>query len=458
MARIYIYGEREVIMTDGDYGADRSAALEQLLVKPITVKDLDISSAIVIDIIMRILFQEGGASVQRIATITLLDVEILDELLAGLLDEALVEVARAGSMGRLSYTYQLTDQGKGRADEALDRSQYIGPAPIPVEKYVAGIQLQTHEHPMMTPDDFKDALRHLILPENFERRIGPAVNQRSALFLYGPPGNGKTTIAEAIAEMISGSESIWLPYALSLSGHIINIYDPLVHRPVRDIQIPPGIDLRWGYFHRPIVIAGGELKLEALELRFDPVAKYYEAPLQLKSNGGMFLIDDFGRQAMRPADLLNRWIVPLETRIDYLRLRTGQTLEIPFRQLVVFATNLDPLDLADDAFLRRIPMKVRVDEPNERRFYTIFDVFAQQYGLEVNRDAFVHLLQRHYRETGRAMQSVHPRDLLKIVVALCEFEGVPPYLSPEILDEACAVYFVKDEKQPWATAEMSIGT
>nr|MBN1229666.1 AAA family ATPase [Anaerolineae bacterium] len=429
--------------------------LSDLLLEPAGLRELDIPINLVVDLIMRMLFQEGDVSLQRFSSIIKLSASLLDEILVSLQKEHLVEVAGAGQLGRLSYRYSLTDEGHKRADEAFDRSQYIGPAPVPVEKYTQAIMLQTQEQKSLTRADFQEALSHLILPEGFEKQIGPAVNNGTSLFLYGPPGNGKTTIAEAIAELISGTDPIYLPYALTIGGHVINLFDSLIHHPFegeapRRTTGQLGRDARWGVFKRPVVMAGGELTMEVLDLRYENVAKFYEAPLQMKANGGMFLIDDFGRQIMRPIELLNRWIVPLETGIDFLRLRTGQTMRIPFRQLIVFSTNLDPLDLADEAFLRRIQIKVLVDGPDERMYFQIFALMCQMLNIELDKDSFLHLLQRWYRDTGRPMQAVHPRDILKIVKAMCEFEGVQPHLSPDRIDAACNIYFVGHKEAGWA--------
>jgi predicted ATPase with chaperone activity len=328
----------------------------------------------------------------------------------------------------------------------MDRSLYVGPVPVPIHYYTRGIELQTQQHQRVSSEQVKEALRPLVLPGEFHRRIGPAINSGSSLFLYGPPGNGKTTIAQAIGRLIAGVNSVWIPYSLTAGGHIIQIHDRLVHKAIPSEGSRTSglgrVDQRWGLFKRPIVMTGGELKMEALDLRFDPVAKIYEAPLQLKANGGMFLIDDFGRQQVRPSDLLNRWIVPLENEVDFLRLLSGQTIVVPFRMLIVFSTNLDPNELVDDAFLRRIQIKVEVAAPDEKLYYQIFVTMCKYFNISFDKDVFLYLLQNWYRQTGRPMQAVHPRDILRSLQALCDYEGIQPKLTPELVDDACKTYFV----------------
>ncbi len=427
------------------------AALRELLRAPLHPAELDISPGVIVDIMLRMMFNEGEVSLRRFGDVTRLELKLLDHLLLRLQEDHIVEVVSASGVGRLGYSYSLSEEGTKRARDAFSRTQYIGPAPVPVEKYAQVIALQTQRRLQISPQRVQQALAHLVLPDGFHRRIGPALNGGTSIFLYGPPGNGKTDIAQSIARLISGTDPIWVPFALTIGGHIISLYDPLVFRevPLSKEQLrlfkadtDSQVDRRFGYFRRPAVIVGGELTMDALDLRFDPVAKFYEAPLQLKANGGMFLIDDFGRQMISPTELLNRWVVPLESGVDYLRLQTGQTLAVPFRQLIVFSTNIEPRSLVDEAFLRRIQMKVRVSGPDERAFSQIFAIYAQRLGVPLDKDGFLYLLQKWYRDCNRPMQAVHPRDILKIIVAMAEYEGVPPRMTREAIDAACESYFV----------------
>lgn len=421
--------------------------LKQLLAEPQSVEDLNVPQSIVIDLILKLLFNEGNVALSRFVEVLKISSRIIDSILLWMQKEHLVEVSKASSeLGRLGYVYTHTDAGQVRARDALERSQYVGPVPVSINYYTRGIELQTKQKRSVSSGQVKHSLNHLVLPENFHRRIGPAINSGSSLFLYGPPGNGKTTIADTIAKLIGGTDPIWLPYALTAGGYVIQVHDRLIHKQVaqdtkRSAELGR-IDQRWGLFHRPSVMVGGELKMDALDLRFDQVGKFYEAPLQLKANGGMFLIDDFGRQQIRPGDLLNRWIVPLEDEVDFLRLHSGQTIVIPFRMLIVFSTNLDPMELVDDAFLRRIHMKVEVASPDEKIYYQIFLNECKHYNVQFDRHSFLYLLQTWYRNENRTLQAVHPRDLIRTIVALCEYDNSNPQLSPELIDDACHLYFV----------------
>lgn len=410
-------------------------------------EELDIPLSIVTDIILRILFNEGNVSLRRFGEIVKLELILLDSIMEKMQHDKLVEVSSTGNVGRFSYTYALTDEGARRSRDSFERSQYIGPVPVPIEKYNQAIALQTQQKLRVSADLVKQSLSHLILPSDFHRSIGPAVQEGSSLFLYGPPGNGKTTVAQAVARLIAGTEGIFVPYAVTVAGYIISVYDPIQfsfshHPPHPEIAKLKDRDARWGLFERPAIMVGGELTMDALELRYDAVAKFYEAPLQFKANGGMLLIDDFGRQMISPSELLNRWIVPLESGFDFLRLRTGQSLQVPFRQLIIFSTNLDPTDLVDGAFMRRIQMKVNVDSPDVQMFVQIFAIMAKNLGIPVQKEAIAYLIQKWYKEPGRDFQAVHPRDILKTIKAICEYVGEPPHLTPQLIDEACRNYFV----------------
>src|SRR2546425_2639567 len=361
--------------------------------------------------------------------------------------ERLIEVKGASGSGSAAFRYALTDLGRDRARQYLDQNQYVGSVPVPLTAYVAYMRALTDARGYIDRERLRNGFAHLIIGDGVLEQLGPAVNAGKAVFLYGPPGNGKTVIGEGMGRAIGGDMHI--PHAIDIDGHVVTMFDPLNHESLESgegeqtsVVAPLPRDRRWVRIHRPIVIVGGELTLEQLDLTFNPLAKFYEAPIQLKANGGVFLVDDFGRQRIRPQDLLNRWIVPLESRVDYLTLHTGKKFQVPFDVLTVFATNLDPKSLADEAFLRRIPYKIPIEDPSVESFTRIFELNCKRRQLRFHEVMVAYLLRRHYGPNHRRLRACHPRDLLDQVTALCRYRGIAPKITRELLDRACESYFV----------------
>ena len=347
----------------------------------------------------------------------------------------------------------ISSKGVEKAKEVIERSQYAGPAPVTLDQYIAAMKAQNRGRLMATPEVMKKALGHLVVSETMYGKIGPAVNSGKSIFLYGPPGNGKTTISEAVGRVVLGAD-IWIPYAFDVDGQIIRVFDNVNHIVLeaaesesatqgRNTQTGVRRDPRWIRIRRPCIIVGGELTLEGLDLIYDNVNKYYEAPYQVKANGGMFLIDDFGRQQVRPRDLLNRWIVPLEKGVDFLTLATGRKIEMPFNVLIIFSTNLDPADLVDEAFLRRIRHKIEIGDPSWEEFREIFKRACEAKRVPFDEKGLAYLQQEWYVKHDRKLRSVHPRDILDQLLDIARYLNRKPELNKELIDRACESYFVQ---------------
>jgi predicted ATPase with chaperone activity len=402
---------------------------------------------------LKVLYNSGNLTGFRIAELmTLPFTGIVDQTLEYLKREKLVEVKSAGGFGEGAYVYAITGVGIERAREAMERNLYAGPAPVPIARYMEAIHRQAAKRKVITQRVMRAALAHLVINEKTFGRIGPAINSGTSLFLYGAPGNGKTSIARAIGKMVLGEE-MYVPYAVDVDGQIIKIYDNVNHEVVNEGDTDPGStgalrpgpkrDPRWVRIKRPFIVVGGELTMAGLDLQFDEVNKYYEAPFQMRANGGMFLIDDFGRQQIRPRDLLNRWIVPLENRVDFLTLHNGRKLEIPFEVLVVFSTNLPPKDLVDEAFLRRIRHKIEIVDPATEEFREIFKRVCEGKKVAYDDRGLAYLIQEWYIKRNRKLRSNHPRDIVEQLLDVSAYLGMEPALNKDLIDRACESYFVE---------------
>jgi hypothetical protein len=411
--------------------------------RPTDIESTGLSRVFLSDQIMRTVYFAGEITGTGVAEVVGLPFAgVLDGLIEQLRRENLLDVKGQRGLGEAGFVLGLTDRGSTRAHEALQKVQYRGCAPVPLEEYIRSVREQTNRNVTVTQENIRVAFSDLLIHDSVLDEVGPAVNSGSSMFLFGYPGNGKTSIAERITRLMG--DSIYIPYSIEVDGQIIKLFDSVLHEPVEPAEGAPrgNVDRRWLEIKRPTVVVGGELTMASLDLLYNDVGGFYEAPLQMKANGGMFLIDDFGRQLVRPTDLLNRWIVPLEKRTDFLTLITGKKITIPFEELIVFSTNLDPTDLVDDAFLRRIKFKINVQDPDVDQFRQIFQLVARSRGIEFNEETFDYLLEHHYRPAGRPLRMCQPRDLLDQLIAIARYKMLKPEMTPGLVDVAASTYFV----------------
>jgi predicted ATPase with chaperone activity len=419
-----------------------TASLNPFLREPQNIDETGLDLSFISDLIIKVIYFNSMTTAQAIAdTLCLPFFNVVDRALTLLKREELVEVVGSSGFGELAYQYLVTPKGNARAHDVINRSAYVGPAPVTLEAYKEVVKSQAIGNVKVTPQDVRRATADLIVPDEIIDVLGQAVTTGRSLFLYGEPGNGKTVLAERVTELLGGS--ILIPHAVTVDGQVIKVLDLHNHIP---IGLPGGktdIDRRWVVCKRPYIVVGGELMLQSLDLVWDNGNKFYEAPFQMKANGGMFMIDDFGRQQVRPSELLNRWIVPLEKRIDFLTLHTGKKIEIPFDEIIVFSTNLAPKDLVDEAFLRRIQCKVKIDNPTLDNYREIFRRQCDALGVPFDQNGLVYLLREYYVKPKRELRACHPRDILRTLTGIAKYLDQPAILSPNLIDRACNTYFVE---------------
>ena len=421
------------------------AFLHRIPAEPASIAATKIDSSELLSLLLRIIYVDHLETVRQFVEAIKLPYSLVHDLVQMAVErKRLYTLGTRESPNPLDMRYVFTEEGRRWVMDTLNQTRYTGPAPVTLEEFVRQVLLQKTTNELITFERIKEASKHLTFETRLIEQAGPALNSGRAMLLYGPPGNGKTSVALSFASVFT--DPIYIPHAVLVEGQIIRVYDSSLHKPVQVKAANPEAaftlmrgeehDARWVACERPFVVVGGELTLEMLDLRYDPAANYYEAPLHVKALGGCFLIDDFGRQLVSPTNLLNRWIVPLENRIDYLKLHTGKTFSVPFEALVIFSTNLEPEDLMDPAFLRRLPYKIEVGGPPLPLYKQIFTRESEKQGLQISDEAFDIIVHKLTREKGLQLAAYQPRFIIDQVVATCKFMGQQPHFEPRFIDYA----------------------
>jgi len=420
---------------------------------PMSIDDLGLPPFFLDQLTLKHLYFAGELTGRSLASHLGLNFSVVEPLLDALKRQRLLGVRSSMGMGTVSAFFTLTDAGRALAREYLDNNTYTGRAPVPLEQYSIGVQMQSIREGWLEGANFRNAFQHMIISDRVLAQLGPAVNSGKSLLLYGQPGNGKTFLAEALFNL--ESDPVYIPFALECQGHVIQLFDPVLHldldKPDKEESIfavapkEREYDGRWMRIKRPFIMSGGELTLDMLDLTFNPASKVYDAPFHLRANNGIYLIDDFGRQRVSPSEVLNRWIVPMERRVDYLHFHTGGKVSVPFETFLVFSTNLHPKQLGDEAFLRRIAYKLYLRNPDEAEFLEIFELVCRQEHLAAPPAVIEELFERHYRAQKKPLRRCHPRDLVTHAIDLIRFEHLNWELTPEILDRAFEITFINAE-------------
>jgi predicted ATPase with chaperone activity len=426
---------------------------------PESVGDTGLSEEFIVDLLLKTLYVQGARTGQQLTASVRLPFAFVDDRLMSLQQRRLAEVRGTTGPNRGGYLFDLTGEGRERAREALASSQYVGPVPVPLTQYRTWVEKQTIRNVHVTREIVRSGFQNMVLSDAVHDVLGPSINSAKSLFLYGAPGNGKTMIAETISHMLGGD--IFVPFAVEIEGQIMVVFDPVYHHLVEGpdplvqddeavtgwLKSPPSYDQRFVKVRRPVVLTGGELTLEQLDLQYDHYTKMYQAPFQLKANGGVLILDDFGRQRVPPKDLLNRWIVPLEKRIDFLTLHTGGKFPVPFDCLLIMATNLEPAQLVEEAFMRRIHYKIQIQGPQPDQYAEIFSRCCAERGIEYDHGAVSHIYRQWYGRRGIHPRACHPRDILDHLVDIARFYEGTAVLNHDMVDRACRSYFLDDARE-----------
>jgi len=415
---------------------------------PETIEDTGLAASMIEQLILKLLYSRGEMLGRDVSQALGLKFSLVEGFFELLKHQHSIQVKKSLGMGTSTSIFALTETGRGHARECLENNQYVGPAPIPLFQYTYVVRRQKRSNGWLTPEALAEAYRRMVVTPRILSQIGPAVSSGNSFLIYGQPGNGKTFLAEALGNV--DDSYIYVPHALECQGQIIQVFDPVYHQPIQDTEqssvlaFEPESDQRWIKCRRPFIVTGGELALEMLDLSYNSTSKVYDAPYQLKANNGIYLIDDFGRQQCSPADVLNRWIVPMERRIDYLKFHSGSKMTVPFEAFLIFSTNLKPEQLGDEAFLRRIQYKMLLRSPDTEEFAEIFKRFCESRDLHSDNALISRFIAKHYNSAAKPFRRCHPRDVLSHAIDLINFEKLPFQLTDDVLDRAFESCFLEE--------------